>query len=1293
MLWLSDVNKKEFGEKESVTGPFKYGVDNALLEVSRALETDSYDARKVRSIPDIYSKAHLFDMAIRQADSNSDDAFFKNYKSWIEYEWRAMVAVLVLAENLGVKVRAVPFYPSSANPEVPAKFGEDGKDEDRRDVLSPLEKIIYRSRPTFELWKIPDGNTVTEEEKYGWSWGNGMVFQVCPEGERPVPIAFTSPTTLIVPAADGWKTLWKHYGKIFTWIEPFAGERGIDPNKMSDENPSIVLKRDFAEYLPVLYSWLELYRLKLAEKAVKTDWCAKKETVGYLCAPFAGVDKDGILCRFIKDLGFSSIDRDTSEVFTFTNITSLLAPYVPSNVTHVGMDYANIAVGSKVLFIDCDAERIGGHELEDVIAIDRLSVKRVRDEHFAEIEAKRKFDANEVDQLWTSPLLDRIRSRARIVFSDELLLPQAACAYYKGNKGVCADAVVPDVGTFYVENDSVNPNIKDRTYWVPMPLTESGFKFYSDFSPQYRISGGFHRNSYDIWKITIAIDVPMEEGSAGSVTTGGVTKYTWRKTYTNALIENPDSDMRTNPVQIIQTEMTESIGNILCTSAIWPRLPIDGWESYYFFCLKLRTYYLKPLGKLTDEATGNPKTYSGGNLNGIPGEATYYRLDEFPQYLEFYNGRDELLGYVPLNCAIAQSPGSANTYKVAVDFGTSSTSIYRQLDSNPFGKFGADGLGSAAVCFNPAFNDGGVVDYLTQYFIPHNSKPLPIPFQTIIHDNKKDETARSPVFDTLLFFKLLTPQQDDPVRGSVNSNLKWSRGTLAGNQVNMAFRQIARYAVLDAIMRKCKTIELFASYPGAKAGGNAQIKQLGEQFRSTISQDIATRGANKQPIITLLEHPLITEGLAAAKHFQANVGNEKFRCVIDIGGGTSDYFIYQRAGTEEPLYSAIDSSVKFGARNMLIRLLQDDAANIADKGDSLVCHMLTSNDVTIPYGNTDAPISAYLAKTEITDAKERAKRIVDTLRTSQSSTSSFAAEWETVLAFPVDGTEKTVGDFIHQAMTGKGDKRDERGQRFLTILAVGIAAIAYYGGMLARTFPRSIENIDLHFAGNGSKVLNWLDIPADGNIRENALDIFLGEVFKRALMRREDEDDFTLQNIELTVGRSNKPKLEAVSGMLSDAAINLIDGGKATTVTLAGESFVEVDGTEHKAIDKITDDHIYKIVDDARQKNVYPGRIKTTEFDHFVEAFNMAVVEAFGRAANRPVLVLDYKRNKNGFDFGQSLFTFNVHSMNNARESTIDKYITGVINDREGTMERTPFFFKEVELLIDTLVNVFAPRQ
>jgi hypothetical protein len=833
-----------------------------------------------------------------------------------------------------------------------------------------------------------------------------------------------------------------------------------------------------------------------------------------------------------------------------------------------------------------------------------------------------------------------------------------------------------------------------------------GFDLYRNHADKmrYSVRGVLAPESYKLCEICVDIKIQL-------LNNGEITTYEWSKKYI-APVSGTSSMGRTGDGNVKEILWLGDDLNLNPTTAgIWPRQNVKGWKSYYFFCLvEENGYYIEPIhGKhITDDSTGNPADANPTFMNPsdvIPhklGKLTYYRFDCFPEFLLLKNSRGSIMGYIPLNAEPAFAIAKSDVYKIAIDFGTSSTSIYRALGTAAADKFECNGLGAAAICFNPLrFSGGGVFDYFTQFFIPHNSKSYSIPFQSLLHDflpiSKKGENAtpRRHIFDAQIAHILLTPQYS-PINGSeIDSDLKW--GNIAANvRLKVFFRQLARITALDALMRGYSDMQVYASYPGAKSGDTTQVEQLVEQFRITLADDLEKIGSNTA--VRLAEPPtLITEGLAAALHFQKK-SNERFRCVIDIGGGTSDFFVYQLVSNETGKYRAIDSSVKFGSRDIFVDVLCTDAKKSQEKlnsakgldqhekdmllNDIILYYIVTSeNYTTSPPGATEASLKKHLKKGYGLDSTYGVEDRIQDILASAGDENTFRMLFETLLAYPIG--DRTVGDELHQSLTAL-DKYTLNQRMFLTILAVGIASITYYSGMLARTFEGGIhsDKVDFCFAGNGSKILRWLQF----SNKTSARDAFLSSIFSSAL----NCGDVT-HDTAISVRISNEPKLEAASGMLSGKNIDLVNDDIVPSVILSGEMFRDDKDREYSATTDINDEILCTVQNAIRKTNVDRTKIDSAEFKTFVKAYNSAVVKTFGTDFNRPLLVLDYLRDEDLY-YGndETIFPFDQPDMENNRLDDFKSYIENVLEDKSNERERTPFFFLEVKTLINSLLKEFV---
>jgi hypothetical protein len=682
--------------------------------------------------------------------------------------------------------------------------------------------------------------------------------------------------------------------------------------------------------------------------------------------------------------------------------------------------------------------------------------------------------------------------------------------------------------------------------------------------------------------------------------------------------------------------------------------------------------------------------------DNLKGQAWYIHLSEFPDYLEFIyiNNEDKevSLGYVKLNTDNYIINDNLGTYEIAIDFGTSSTAMARKLTNQPMEElFKFDNLGSGAIAYNPEYNPyidnkKTKIDYLTQYFIPHNSVNINVPFQSLLHDHLgyRNSEAREHILDSTIFFKLSNPGQDNPFSGEIDSNLKWSNENAKNERVKVFFRQIARMVILDSLIKNIDTIRLHLSYPGAKINGSKQCERLIEEFKKTIANDLEPQ-QNGDTIIQLDPEELprpITEGLAAAQFFSSQ--NVTSRCIIDIGAGTIDYFLYNKVIDQGALkIFAIDSSIKFGARDLFVRFLLKDAAINHDNKtkNSLLYKFLASTHVS----DGVIPLKDSLESSEYVQSAQTDKLLDKIKQILNQKEDIIRLEIENLLSYPLKDGKQVIGDIIHNSLTVQ-TTQDDLALKFLTILAFGIAAAVYYSGLMARALNIEDKNIDLKFTGNGAKILNWLK--HENDIKK------MNDFFKYIYVRAFLSSDFNKQKLNdynFNWSFSNSPKLEAAYGMLRGTNLEI---PKISTVILAGETLkiTNKDNTlqELDVTDALSIEILSKKDKNNLTTNVRLEDIQSTEFTSFCTTFNHALVNSYGI---NPLYLLPLNLSKldetldNSDEFGEKLFDFDGEIFKNNRIDSLNSYLKSIVKKDTSAVELKSFFFIEVQVLIEIMLQ------
>jgi hypothetical protein len=1221
------------------------GDASVLKELSNHISVNNAIGSKLSAIPDIFERARLFEMAIF---AGVNDAYSTRNLPEVEEEWRAILTVIVLSATLNVTIESVPFY-------------EPG---DR----SELERITGNRLPDELFWQPPAG-VYPMGSLIGFTWKDARVFLLCTDTGGAVlkqPIAYSSPNTLIIPTSDCWDKLWAAHSAEFPWIRRFTSFGG-------SKNPETVVATIMSQsrqYAPILMQWLSDFReygLGKQNDPVTGNWVKPGATIDYerIFAPVVGatgVMNVGLLQSFVTALGNAGCTPSNDGAYEFSDFAALVAPRKIINASDILM------TGIKALFVDTESEYIGSRQVppDAVRAIDGRSLTQLRDAH------KRQSQA---DRDWLKHIKD---NGLDLYFTDELLLDHMRLTSFAGvRKEECADLLD---GTMAWEYGDSNPL---RLCVAAAPLTEAGFKLMRAHGFEYSID---YSDNGLIDRVTVRLTVQLDPN--GKVADSGVVVY--ERTYT-------EKD---------KTLLVDARHSLFCDTGIWPRKKVEGWKSYYLFCMQFNEFSIVPVDEVAND---NKRVIDCGDKFPVYDRirtAAFYKLDNFPEYLKLLGANQQVLGYFKTSAETVRA--GIRKYKASIDFGTSSTVIFNkqygndadETDNNayPAAMMNMEDLGSGAVYLDRtrrehSWSNFPEVDYFTFFFVPHYKNRITLPFASLLHDFKLDTpSSRVNFFDSMIFHKMNSPSQIDPdydpnhkLPGRIHSNLKWGNDNVVRLRLDAYFQHLARYVILDALMKGCNQLKLVASYPGAMMQPTEYMAKLYKQFLNTRSYDVKNGALtfpyameNDPHALVLSSIESITEGRAAAQFFSKSSSDYKdARCIIDIGGGSSDYFVYWLSEQGGTSFKAYDSSIKFGARDLLVKLIFDNIKKLEAKSEESILYKLAVSDrIQIHGENREVTLKEFLATVKPYVAL--AKQIEGIALSAGASNDRngnidrFTSNFEAFLSIPVMGYK--VGDILHSALSGK-TKLDEGEKKFLTILAVGIGALAYYGGLLARNAPDNVNEMQVTFAGSGAKVLNWL---LGANDDSTNLQKFVSSMFKGAINR----------DCEITIAdyspHNGNAKTEAASGMFPTYLIELAED--AVITTLAGEEF-ESGGATHDLLADVSciPNRENLLTKREGNKNILllePKNIKSDEFNRFCETFNAAIKDSYGIGEDSHFLPLEIKGDTN--DYG-GVFKFDPATWDTTRNPILAGYLNEIANDSGTVKERKSFFMVEIEHLISIL--------
>lgn len=230
------------------------GKELRIAGVNQEEGSKQTDFRRISSVPDIWSQHRLFDMLLL---NKAEDPSYLEYEAIAKSEWRAMLAILVLAESYGVEIHSetVPF------PE------EEVQRKNYRG--SAYLFAAYSARPNRKSWP-------------------SMEVYYIEDGNARYPIAMSSPTVHVIPTKDAWQNLRTVYPGQIPWLTdnqvhaPVIDEDGIAKPFMlgmleEDKVPAMM-----PVHALMLQRWITRYREDLAEKQKNNEAAASLQSVKLL---------------------------------------------------------------------------------------------------------------------------------------------------------------------------------------------------------------------------------------------------------------------------------------------------------------------------------------------------------------------------------------------------------------------------------------------------------------------------------------------------------------------------------------------------------------------------------------------------------------------------------------------------------------------------------------------------------------------------------------------------------------------------------------------------------------------------------------------------------------------------------------------------------------------------------------------------------------------------------------------------------------------------------------------------
>lgn len=701
-------------------------------------------------------------------------------------------------------------------------------------------------------------------------------------------------------------------------------------------------------------------------------------------------------------------------------------------------------------------------------------------------------------------------------------------------------------------------------FFVSMPVTETFWQLWQNnlsCKPTYAIDCEYDAKNVDLKKIT------------ASVTLGDIR---FSKTYS-------------------APEIDKDFWRKLCTVGIWPRQKIADWTDYFMFCYEVNGYRVEPLKKRPEY---KEKTYP--KREGIDGSITYYNLTYAPDICVLQKDRS-VIGYFQVRERLSLPAGiDDNVYYASIDFGTSSTTLYGGLEKKEPKQINGMNLWSLPL-INPSDAEDHEYSRLEKYFFPalpqpiartlHRQKkntlqaasfedlkkgdlaacyPSCVPMQTLLADTMNTNETRGYFRDSWIYFRSAVIKREQERWPKTYSNLKWSHADPADqHRIRVILEEILVMLALEARCNDCGKIAITASYPLSFEDSTREsyFEALNEMLKAICgatgllveppkARSKAARKAKEQ------NAPLVDSITESEAVFRFTVHQDRMSenyFSIDIGGGSADIFIsLTDKNLDRNLYS---TSLGFGARKVLLEILQENEQRLL----KLLCNRAEGN-ISKVIGTPEKYISAFNASNEDSLTED-----LFFIRIPVEADLSAAA------LMPENYGEA----FLKYCAATKGDLL------FLELkkrIAFYLGALIWLSGMMLREDKNPNLSVTILFAGNGSKMLRWLDTDLDRT------KYFVYQIFQTAVGEAIDRRDFDCLF-------STMPKEEVAYGSL----LELPEGFYDTEKTDATQVFFDRENKEASSIPA------YRSLLYSR-KDIATDR---TEFEEFLKVYRESAIMSY----------------------------------------------------------------------------------
>ena len=484
--------------------------------------------------------------------------------------------------------------------------------------------------------------------------------------------------------------------------------------------------------------------------------------------------------------------------------------------------------------------------------------------------------------------------------------------------------------------------------------------------------------------------------------------------------------------------------------AIWPNFRTPDWKAYYTYYTTAGqdAFYAKPY--LSAGETSDPRTFADGWGN-VEKELT--KTERFPEaMLCEYDG--DKAGILLISTPEETRSVDGMNWTIGVDFGTSSTTIYRHR--------GGD-VKPQSVTFNDRIlritdpRDDPAPTFYKDFLSP---EPEKTPFFSLFQEFENSKT-NEPILDGHIFF--LDDYKGLPGAENIISNLKWSTDSKEREHIIVFLKQLCLQCTAEAINDGAGEINWNFSLPRAFPKND---RGFFENIWKVIGSACEGATGVSQRVVT----PAQSESVVAAKFFESTLQNEHATggfasgaVCIDIGGETSDISIWK----DNDL--AWQTSIRFAGRHIFLNLLRENPEFL--------------KNLDIDHGDIDL----------LKNAEER-----DFYAQADALIQHKGTEWLDKLSTTYGGEPKI--------------------QPFFQLISLGVAGLLHYVGLLLNYLQSYVdfnaEIPSIYIGGNGSKILHWM---AKGNFNpDNTIAQLCRDHLKNVIRNASEFENDNNRGIEIS---------------------------------------------------------------------------------------------------------------------------------------------------------------------------------